>query len=122
MILYPPVYQACDVPTVRAFLGTPMRLYSFGDAGDGPIAKPYVLWQTVSGEPINYLGNRPDVDRYQVTLEIVSDNPTQARQLQGALFEAIEGVAHVTGLNGEFRDPETKDYRISFDVDFWVHR
>lgn len=49
----PPIVQAClQSPAVTALLGvgTGMRLYSFGEAEQG-VAKPYAVWQVVSGSP-----------------------------------------------------------------------
>lgn len=122
MSLYAPIYEACDTPAVRALIGDPLRMSSFGDAGPGPVAKPYVVWQTVTGEPINYLAQRPDIDRFQLQVDVYASSAVQARQVAAAILEAIELEAHVTSFNGESTDPQTKDRRFSFDVDWFVNR
>jgi len=47
---------------------------------------------------------------------------TAARALAAAARDAIQGEAHIVAWAGESRDPETKNYRYSFDVDFYVTR
>ena len=42
----------------------------------------------------------------------------QAKAIVVALATVIEPVAHITSWNGEFRDTETKLWRISFTVEF----
>jgi hypothetical protein len=42
-----------------------------------------------------------------------------AREVANAVQAAIEEVAHVTGYNGEMRDPQTKSFRVSFTAD-WI--
>lgn len=122
MNLFPPLYNTLNTPAVRALLGDPLRVFSFGDAGDGPVALPYVLWQTVGGEPENYLGDRPKVDRFSIQLDVYAESGKQARQVAEALLSELEPVAYVLGWNGESRDPATKSYRFSFDVDWINHR
>lgn len=122
MKLFPALYQTLDTPDVRALIGDPLRLFSFGDAGDGPVAKPYVLWQTVGGEPENYLGDRPEVDRFSVQIDVYATDGKKAREVVAAIVPLIETRAYVVSWNGEFRDYETKLYRVSFDVDWFVHR
>ena len=122
MRIFPPIHDTLTVPAVQALLGTPLRLYSFGDAGPGPVAKPYVLWQTVGGEPENYLGDRPEVDRFTVQVDVYADSAQAARAVTQALLNELEAVAHVISWNGEFRDTETRDFRLSFSLDWWVYR
>ncbi|MBF8805383.1 MULTISPECIES: DUF3168 domain-containing protein [Pseudomonas] len=120
----PPIVQAClQSPAVTALLGagTGMRLYSFGEAEQGA-AKPYAVWQVVSGSPENYLAGRPDVDNVTLQVDVYATTGDSARQVRDAIRDAIELDAYVTRWGIEGRDPETKNYRASFDVDWWVPR
>ncbi|UJW24034.1 MULTISPECIES: DUF3168 domain-containing protein [Pseudomonas] len=120
----PPIVQAClQSPAVTALLGagTGMRLYSFGEAEQGA-AKPYAVWQVVSGSPENYLAGRPDVDNVTLQVDVYATTGDSARQVRDAIRDAIELDAYVTRWGVEGRDPETKNYRASFDVDWWVPR
>ncbi|WBM34147.1 DUF3168 domain-containing protein [Pseudomonas sp. NY11382] len=120
----PPIVQAClQSSAVTALLGsgTAMRFYSFGEAEQG-VAKPYAVWQVVSGSPENYLAGRPDADSITLQVDVYADTGEAARKVRDAIRDAIELDAYVTRWGVEGRDPETKNYRASFDVDWWVSR
>ncbi|MBC3496172.1 DUF3168 domain-containing protein [Pseudomonas sp. SWRI100] len=120
----PPIVQAClNSPAVTALLGagTGMRLYSFGGAEQG-VAKPYAVWQIVSGSPENYLAGRPDLDSVTLQVDVYAATGDAARKVRDAIRDAVELDAYVTRWGVEGRDPETKNYRASFDVDWMVSR
>lgn len=120
----PPIFQACSQdPAVTTLLGSgaDMRLYSFGEAPEG-VTKPYVVWQLVNGNPENYLAGRPDVDGFSLQVDIYGTTGNSVRQVRDAIRDAIELRAYVTRWGGEARDPTTKNYRTSFDVDWIVQR
>ncbi|HEE9760158.1 DUF3168 domain-containing protein [Pseudomonas sp. NPDC089392] len=120
----PPIFQICSQATgVTALLGAGanLRLYSFGEAPQD-VAKPYAVWQLVNGEPENYLAGRPDADGVTLQIDIYGTTGTSVRQVRDAIRDAIELRAYVTRWGGEGRDPTTKNYRASFDVDWIVHR
>ncbi|EKT4477467.1 DUF3168 domain-containing protein [Pseudomonas putida] len=119
-----PIVKAClQSSAVTALLGTgaDMRLYSFGEAPQG-VAKPYVVWQVVGGSPENYLAGRPDADGFNLQVDVYGTTADKARQVRDAIRDAIELDAYVTRWGVEGRDPETKNYRASFDVDWMVLR
>ena len=120
----PPIVQACSQSAaVTALLGhgADMRLYSFGLAPDG-VAKPYAVWQLVSGEPENYLAGRPDTDGFTLQVDVYGATGPVVRQVRDAIRDAIELQAYVTRWGCEARDPTTKNFRTSFDVDWIVRR
>lgn len=120
----PPIVQAClQSSAVTALLGSgaDMRLYSFGEAERG-VARPYAVWQVVSGSPENYLAGRPDADSVTLQVDVYATTGDKARQVRDAIRDAIELDAYVTRWGAEGRDTETKNFRASFDVDWWVSR
>lgn len=120
----PPIVQAClNSPAVTALLGVgaAMRLYSFGEAEQG-VAKPYAVWQVISGSPENYLAGRPDLDSITLQVDVYATTGDSARAVRDAIRDAIELDAYITRWGDEGRDTETKNYRASFDVDWMVHR
>lgn len=120
--MFPPIYEVCAANSeVQTALGTPVRLYPFGEAPQG-VALPYAVWQTLGGSPENYLKQRPDIDQFSLQVDVYAMSATAARNVAIALRNAIEPVAYITRWNGEDRDQETKNYRVSFDVDWWVQR
>ena len=120
----PPIFQLCSqAAAVTALLGAgaDLRLYSFGEAPEGA-AKPYAVWQLVNGEPENYLAGRPDADGVTLQVDVYGTTSTSVHQVRDAIRDAIELRAYVTRWGGEGRDPTTKNYRASFDVDWIVLR
>ncbi|MBF8781008.1 DUF3168 domain-containing protein [Pseudomonas fulva] len=119
-----PIFEACSRdPAVTALLGSGagLRLYSFGEAPEG-VAKPYAVWQIISGSPENYLAGRPDVDGFTLQVDVYGVTGSSVRQVRTALRDAIELQACITRWGAEGRDPTTKNYRASFDVDWIVQR
>lgn len=121
--MYPPIFEVCKASAaVVALLGSkPVRLYPFGGAPQD-VVKPYAVWQQVGGAPENYLAGRPDVDAYTLQVDVYADSAAIARAVAAAIRDAIELRASIVAWRGESRDPETKNYRSSFDVDWFVHR
>lgn len=125
----PPIFAAADVPAVRALLksGTgPLRFWAWGLSPQPPVY-PYAVWRYSFGAPENYLTNTPDIDSQTLQINVyAADVPGQraekARQIAEALRDAIEPEAHITAWRGESRDPDTKSFVFSFDVDLWTPR
>lgn len=123
----PPIFSVIDIPSVRALLRGPdgvTRFYLFGQAPQNPIY-PYAVWRLVGGQPDNFLGEIPDTDNYSVQIDIYSKDTqgaNPARSVAKALRDALEPVSYITRWGGESRDPETKSYTVTFDVDFWTPR
>ncbi|EKT4469819.1 DUF3168 domain-containing protein [Pseudomonas putida] len=120
----PPIELVCAAdPGVTALLGSgvDLRMYPFGEAPEG-VLKPYAVWQLVNGSPENYLAGRPDADGFTLQVDVYGTTSKSVRQVRDAIRDAIELRAYVTRWGGETRDPATKNYRASFDVDWWVQR
>jgi len=121
----PPVFAALNVPAVRAFVGSsPVRVYQNGHAPEG-VAKPYIVWQIVSGNPVNNLSDDPEMDDARVRVWSYTD-PTAgtaaARNLALAVRTALEAVTHVVfGPVDEVDDPTGMIVWIQ-DAEFWTPR
>lgn len=123
--MYPPIFAVCAAsPAVRALLGEgdgTVKLFLFGLAPQN-VKTPYAVWQTIGGLPENYITNVPDIDSFSVQVDVYASSAAEAREVAAALRDAIEPHAHVVGWRGDSRDPETKNYRYSFDVNWFVRR
>ena len=119
----PPIFSICAADAqLTALLGSnPVRLFIFGMAPQG-VQKPYAVWQVVSGAPENYLAGRPDAEGHTLQIDVYGDNAGQARSVLAAIENAIELDCYVTRYGGESRDPETKNYRSTMDVDWITYR
>jgi hypothetical protein len=123
--MMPPIFELCSADTtLQGLLSTPdgnFALYPFGEAPQLG-GRPYVVWQLIGGEPENYLGSIPDIDTFTLQLDVYAALVAEAREVAVALRAVVEDVAHVVQYNGEWRDPETRSYRCSFTVDWFVDR
>ena len=121
--MIPPIFAICSAdPGVAAVLGAGLDcdLYPFGEAPPG--LATYVVWQHVGGLPENYLSDTPDMDRFAIQVDCWAPDSATALSVAAALRDAIEPHAHITRWSGAERDPETRRYRFSFDVDWWLGR
>lgn len=121
--MYPPIFETVSADSdVQTNLGSsPCRFYPFGEAPQN-VAKPYAVWQFISGSPENYLGQVPDIDSMSLQIDVYATTASNARDVAQALRDAIEPHAHIISWRGEDRDTETRNYRVSFDVDWLVSR
>lgn len=119
----PPFFTTVNVTAVRAvFLeGSELRVYPFGDSPQNG-NKPYAVWQTISGSPENYLGGLPDMDNWVVQVDVYAEEVSDANDGAEVLRDALEPVAYITAWRGTSREPETRLYRYSFDVEFQTPR
>lgn len=127
--MLPPIFPTVNVPAVQALLKTgagPLRFYAWGMAPDD-VQKPYAVWRQVFGTPENYLSGRPDIDSFTTQVDVyAADIPGQrapmARAIADAISSAIEGAAYVTAWIGDSRDPDTKNYVVTFQASWLVPR
>jgi hypothetical protein len=118
-----PIFSVCaSSHEVTDLLGSnPVRIYPFGIQDDN-VVYPYVVWQNITGSPENYIAQRPDADFFTLQVDAYADTVDEVIAVATALRDAIEPHAHITRWGGQERDPETKRYRYSFDVDWIVTR
>jgi hypothetical protein len=117
----PPLFAVCAANAgVTALMGVgPTRLYPFGDAPEN-VAKPYATYQVLNGVPENYLGDPPDIDEWNIQIDIYAATVNSANAVQSALRRALESHCHVTRLGGTGTEPNTQLKTTGFDVS-WYH-
>ena len=121
--MFPPVFATCSADAAcKAALGSnPMRLYPFGRAPEDE-SRPYAVWQTISGQPENYVDAAPDVDSMTTQIDVYATTEALARSTALAIRNAVQAVAHITSWRGEQWDNSTELRRYSFDVEWIVSR
>ena len=122
--MHAPLFEICSADTsVQALLGNgpTLRVYPFGEALQKD-RLPYVTWSTGGGAPENYLGQAPDADAFTTHVDVVAATAASAREVTETLLGALETFAHVVSWDGEFRDRETRTYRVAFTVDWIEYR
>ena len=121
--MYPPIFEVVAADSnVQSNLGvSPTRFYPFGEAPQN-IVKPYAVWQIITGLPENYINQIPDLDTFSLQIDCYAQTADAVRDVAQALRDAIEPMAHVIAWRGEERDPDTRYFRIGFDVDWKIGR
>lgn len=121
--MLPPVFQTLKASAdVKAIVGTnPPRVYRHGNAPQDT-TRPYIAWGLVFGDPQNNLSDLPPGDRMTVQVDCYHPTDSGIEAMAQVVRDAIEPVAHMTGVNVDLREPETKLFRISMTFDFITSR
>lgn len=123
--MYPPVFAiAAADPTVNSLLtaGGKTRFWPFGKAPQNE-PRPYAVWQTVYGNPVNSLACMPGEDLYGVQVDAYAKDVSDARTVAEALRNAFESTYnHIVSYNGEDWEQATGLWRVSFTAEFWTER
>ena len=117
-----PIYPTCAADAgVRAIFGDPPRVEAFGLVEQVP-ARPYAVWQNVSGRAEQFLGDRPDVDYFTLQVDVYADDPVSMIAAAKTLRDALEPCGYITRWGDQTLDEDRKYYRYSFDIDWIVRR
>lgn len=118
-----PFFQVCKAdPTVQALLGGALpRIYPFGEAPQS-VAKPYVVYQWIDGDPYNTLNCRPKADRAVLQVDVYATTTQSSTTVAEAIRYAVELDCHITSYRGTNREPDTLLYRTGFDLNWIVNR
>ena len=120
MSMQVPLYRYLSAAApVTALVGT--RIGPFGEV-DQDTPMPYVVWQTITGTPENYLDNRPDIDNSRIQIDVWAKTGVSAEQVAMAVRDALEDEGYMVSWGSTERDPETRNYRFSMDFEFWNPR
>lgn len=117
----PPLFRLCAANAgVTALLGeNPTRLFPFGEAPQN-VARPYAVYQVLNGVPENYLDEPPDIDDWNIQIDVYATSAASATAVRDALRRALERHCTVTRLGGNSTEPTTHLKTTGFDVS-WYH-
>lgn len=121
--MLPPVFQLLKASAaVKNIVGTnPPRIYRHG-AAPQDATKPYITWQLIAGIPENNLSDPPPVDRMTVQVDCWHQFDGGVEDLAAAARDALEVAGYLTGVIGDLKEPETKLFRMSLQVDLFNGR
>jgi hypothetical protein len=120
--MLPPVYATLATDSSAAdLLGDPLRVWRHGAAPQG-VSRPYVTWALVVATPENTLSETPGVDRCTVQIDCWSLQSAEVLQLASAVRDAVEPLAHMTGVVVDERERETKLYHMAMQFDWFLSR
>lgn len=110
-------------PAVQQLLGTPPRLYTWGENTDEQRQYPYVTFQLLpGGSPEAVLAGRSKVDECTLQIDIWAKTAADARAVLDAVRYAVEPRCRITSWRGESRDPGANIHRTGFDCRWTVLR
>lgn len=100
-----------------------LRAYEFGLAPDD-VKKPYLVWQDITGTPLNHIDGPAVTDHISIQIDIYADTPDDLITIKNAARRALEldNACTVTELRGNSREYDTKLYRTGFDCNWFVER
>jgi hypothetical protein len=118
--MLPPVFKTLTADAAVVALVAD-RIFRHGSAPQGtPV--PYITWQLVGGLPENNLSELPPFARMAIQVDCWHTDDDGVETLARAVRNAIEPVACMTGIPVDDRDPETLNYRIALQFDWFVGR
>lgn len=100
--------------------GQIFRVFLAGLAPDD-VKLPYVVWQQIARTPFNNIGDRPQMDKYLIQIDVYSNDYTQAHDIAQEIERILELEYRVRGSRIE-QDSMTKHYRVMLEVEMLIPR
>jgi hypothetical protein len=85
-------------------------------------AYPAVRWFLVSGQPENYIGQKPGIDSGRFQVDVFAKTQADRDAIYNAVQNVLEDHGHEVNFNGAGQDPDTRQYFKSSDYVFWQNR
>lgn len=119
--MLPNVFPVLNTPEIRSYVGSPARIYDFGSAPHD-VAKPYITFWNVSGNPYDQISGAPCSDFDTVQIDIYAGpqegGRAQVRELARLVQSALDNAGIANRLIIQSRDNETRLFRVSLEADF----
>jgi Protein of unknown function (DUF3168) len=121
--MLPPIYATLLASSaVTSIIGSaPARAYRHNSVPT-TVAAPYVSWFFIGIDPENTLSEVPGMDRVAVQVNCWHATDGGVEALARAVRDAIEPHAHVTQINLDARDAQTRLYQIALQADWFLSR
>jgi len=126
--MLPPIFTTLKASTdVKNIVGqNPPRIYRHGSAPERPdnlpLSDAYITWFVVTDTPENNLSSLPPTDRVNVQIDCWHQTDAGIVLLATAVRDAMEPVAHMTGVPVDTKEIETKLYHMALTFDYWLDR
>ena len=123
--MFAPILRILSTPEVLAIVGSPARIYHFGNAPQG-VLRPYITWFVVVSDPYSHLSGPPgaDMDVIQIDCWAGPDDyqDTACLRLARAARDALELAGQSCRVIANRREPDTGLFHIGLQVDFIHNR
>lgn len=117
--MMPPVYAALMAdPTVAAMTGGRIRQ----DVGNPDEGAPYIVWGLLSATPELTTKRRAPADRCSISVDVFARDEAERATLTKAAREALEPHGHILTIQSLGQDEETRLWRMTFDMDWFITR
>lgn len=110
------------VPAVTSIFGAGTSIRFYRDVAPPNTVLPYGTFGVVAGTPENYLGDRPGIDAARFQIDVYATTQPAVDAAYKAVRDALETRGHIVSFNGTMKDPDTNNFRVSFDIDLWTPR
>lgn len=113
--MFPPVYRTIRTPEVAAIVGD--RIGRHGEVAQDE-ARPYIVWQIVTGNPHDQLSGPPTSDFTTIQIDCYHADDGGVETLASSVRAALDAELIVNRITVNNRDAQTRLYRVSIDADF----
>lgn len=117
--MLPPVYETIHTPAVAAIVGDKIARHG---ALEQDTPAPYITWQLVTGQPYDQISGAPPADFMPVQIDCWSMDDAEVEAMASAVRDAADFAGMSNRLRIDLREPDTKLYRMSVEVDFITNR
>lgn len=115
----PPVYAALMADaTVASMTGGRIRQ----DVGNPDEGAPYIVWGLLSAAPEMTTQRRAPADRCSISVDVFARDEAERETLTRAAREALEPHGHILTIQSLGKDAETRLWRMTFDMDWFINR
>lgn len=117
--MFPPVFQTLQTSEIIGIVGD--RIGAHGEVAQTE-ARPYVTYQTVTGQAHDNLSDAPGSDFTTVQIDCYAKTQTTAKDLARAVRAALDAGLIVNRVILTAREPETRLFRVGLEADFITRR
>lgn len=118
-----PIFQWLGADSaVSALLTSGSILKVFRDEAEQGTTAPYVRWALVAGQPENYVSDVPGIDNGRFQFDVIGRTRAEVDEVYEAVRTVLEQHGHIVFFAGSDKDPETKLFRLVFDMSVWTSR
>ena len=117
--MLPPVYATLIAdPTVSSM--TAGRIWQ--DVGNPDEGAPYIVWRLLTATPELTTHRRAPADRCSISVDVFARDEAEREALTAAARNALEPHGHILTIQSLGQDAETRLWRMTFDMDWFIAR
>lgn len=101
---------------------TPPRIFEDTVPQEHAMNRPYIVWNTVGGTPLNYLDQVPAMDSGRVQIDVYASGKLACKTLAKLVRDTLEPHAHMIGTPVSMFEVDTKLFRYLLEFQFFTAR